>query len=465
MRLDRLRRRLRRLPLRVRLVLAATALLPFALGAVFGLVFLRFEAAVNAGIDADLRSRAQGLASLIAKSGPDAVRRPSGEHLLIPQGALAQVVDDHGRLLASSPQVASVTLLSPAQAAQAATRGYRGEHPDIPSVAGRLRLVAVPAGAHRTVLVVRSVKGRERANESFVRAILVGGPLSLLLAAAACYLAAASALRPVEDMRERAEEISADRSGARLPVPLADDEISRLGHTLNAMLDRLERANEQQRILVQNASHELRTPLSTLTAEIELALSDPHAPTTTRAAMTRALDEAHHVTRLADDLLILAQLETDGIPISPELIDVGDALHDTTRRFTHIATEQGRAIEITGGPVVAHADPLRLQQAVGNLIDNALRHGHGHITVNLLPRGDAFEIRVHDEGPGVDPAIAQTAFDRFVRGNTQAAGSGLGLAIVAAVATAHGGAAVLDCRAMIVLRLPKSAPGSPNGSR
>lgn len=196
MRLDRPRQRLRRLPLRVRLVLAATALLPFALSAVFALVFLRFEAAVNAGIDADLRSRAQGLASLIAKTGPNAVRRASGEHLLIPQGAFAQVLDDDGRLLASSPQVASVTLLTPTQAARAATRGYRGEHAEIRSVAGRLRLLAVPSGAHRTVLVGRSVKGRERANESFARAILVGGPLSLLLAAAACYLAAASALRP-----------------------------------------------------------------------------------------------------------------------------------------------------------------------------------------------------------------------------------------------------------------------------
>lgn len=454
-----LRTRLGRLPLRVRLVLAATALLPFALGAVFGLVFLRFEGAVNSAIDSDLRSRADALAPLIAKSGPTAILSQSGQELLGPQGAFAQVIDNTGQVLASSPQIASVTLLTRGQARHATRGTFHGEHRNIRFVAKRSRLLAIPVRPKTEAVVVgRSLKGREGANESFARALLIGGPLSLLLAAAACYLAAASALKPVDEMRRRADQISADLSGARLPVAPADDELSRLGRTLNAMLDRLEHAHAQQRTLVQNASHELRTPLATLTAEIELALGQPDATPAIRQAMTTALEEAHHVSRLADDLLILAQLEDNGVPISRELIDVEDVLRDTALRFAPFARQLGRTINVVGGPVTARLDPLRLQQAVGNLIDNALRHGAGDITIDILPRGDDFEIGVADDGPGIAPLIADRAFDRFVRGDTRADGSGLGLAIVAAIAAAHHGSARLGEHATVVLHLPTDDP-------
>lgn len=451
----RIGRRLARLPLRIRLVLAATALLPLALGAVFGVVFLRFESAVNGGIDNDLRSRAEAVLAVVQTGGPRPLSNPAAQRLLLPQGALAQLLDGGDQVLdANLPSLARTPLLTLAQAERGTRSTIHAEREGPPLPGGRFRFIVVPAGDGRVLVVGRSVKGRERANESFARALLIGGPLSLVLAAAACYMAAALALRPVDDMREQAEEISADRSDARLPIPAADDEIARLGHTLNAMLDRLQRAHDQQRELVQNASHELRTPLSTLTAEIELALNDPTASRSSRRAMTRALEEARHVTRLADDLLVLAQLEENGIPLSPAVIDVTDTLHDAARRFAPSAAEEERSIHVTGGPVVATADPVRLQQAVGNLIDNALRHGRGDVTVDLLPSGNSYIIRVSDDGPGIDRSFAAAAFDRFVRGRTRAAGSGLGLAIVAAIVTAHGGNAHVDETGAIVLELP-----------
>ena len=450
-----LRTRFERLPLRIRLVLAATALLPVALGAVFGLVFLRFESAVTSSIDSDLRSRADTLTPLIRRSGPATIRSAGAQELLGPQGAFAQVLDARGRVLASTSDVAKVALLTPSQARHASKHGYVGEHSEIPFVAKRSRLVAVVVRRGReSVVIGRSLKGREGANESFGRALLIGGPLSLLLAAAVCYLAAARALKPVDEMRRRAEEISAHEYASRLPVPVANDEIGRLGHTLNAMLDRLESAHIQQRVLVQDASHELRTPLATLTAEIELALRQPDPSPTVREAMTAALDEARHVSRVADDLLVLAQLEENGVPISPELIDVGEAVHAAASRFAGAAEAADRAIDVRGGPIVARVDPMRLGQAVGNLIDNALRHGAGPITVTLGESADAFEITVRDEGPGIDPAITDTAFDRFVRGSTRATGSGLGLAIVAAIAHAHHGSVRIADDATIALRLP-----------
>jgi signal transduction histidine kinase len=448
--------RIRRLPLRIRLVLAATALLPVALSAVFGLVFLRFEAAVNTGIDADLRSRANALIPLIAARGPAAIRAPAAQEFIGPQGAFAQVLDPHGSVLASSPQVASLRLLNAGQARRATRHGYQGEHPEIRFVAKRSRLVARPIpDRDEAVVVGRSLKSREAANESFARALLIGGPLSLLLAAAACYLAAARALKPVDDMRRRAEQISAEDSGARLPVPDADDEIARLGRTLNDMLDRLQEAHDQQRVLVQNASHELRTPLTTLTAELEIALAHVAAIPAARESLTSALEESHRVNRLADDLLVLAQLDEHGIPTTPEQVDISDVAERVATRFRP-TVPAGREITVAGGPVVASADPQRLEQALGNLVDNALRHGSGNVHIDLLPRGDTYNITVGDDGSGIPPSLAPTAFDRFVRGRTTASGSGLGLAIVAAITQAHGGTAAVDDRGAVRLTLPVS---------
>jgi two-component system OmpR family sensor kinase len=301
--------RVRRLPLRVRLTLAGTLLLPLPLAVVFGLVFLRFEGGLNATIDGDLRARGDAVAVMVGRHGPRALDSVAAQELLRPLGAFAQVVDRRGRVLSSTDAVARVRLLSSAQAATASADGLRTERRRITYVAKRSRLIAQALPGRASALVVgRSVKDREGANESFGRALLIGGPLALLLSAAACYLASAAALRPVESMRRRATQITGTTPSARLPVPDTDDEIARLGHTLNDMLARLEHALTRQRDLTQNASHELRTPLTVLTTEIELALQrdlDPAA----REAVTTALDEARRVARLADDLLTLAQVE------------------------------------------------------------------------------------------------------------------------------------------------------------
>src|SRR4051812_13496839 len=194
--------RVRRLPLRVRLTLAGTLLLPLPLAIVFGLVFLRFESALNATIDGDLRARANAVAVMLGRQGPTALHGGAAEGLLRPLGAFAQVGDRNGRVLSSTDAVAHVRLLTPAQAARAAAQGLVLEHRRIPYVAKRSRLVAEPLEGGRSALVVgRSLKDREGANESFGRALLIGGPLPLLLAAAACYLASAGAPRALGSLR------------------------------------------------------------------------------------------------------------------------------------------------------------------------------------------------------------------------------------------------------------------------
>jgi len=335
-------------------------------------------------------------------------------------------------------------------------RGLHEDHGRIRSVAKRSRVVAVPVGASaRAVVIGRSLKGREGANESFGRALLIGGPLALLLSASACYLVAAAALRPVETMRRRAAEISGDQPSARLPVPPADDEIAALGHTLNDMLARLDGALSRQRELTQNASHELRTPLTVLTAEIELTLQTD-LPAEARAAMNSALEEARRVSRLAEDLLTLSQLEESGLPLSREPVDVDEVLRIVAARAGERARAGGRSIAVSARPTIVSADPLRLEQAVGNLVDNALTHGEGTVTLALRHDGPELRITVSDEGRGVPPGLRALAFERFSRSTGTRRGAGLGLAIVRAIAQAHGGRADIapDVGSAVVLTLP-----------
>src|SRR4051794_38930073 len=453
----RLRHRVLLLPLRVRLALAGTLLLPFALAIVFGLVFLRFEASVNASIDGDLRARADALATMVTRQGAGALTSTAAVDLLRPQGAFAQVVDRRGRVRGSSDAVQDVRLLTAAQARAAASHGLHGDHDRIPNLAKRSRLVAVPLRAHgATVVVGRSLKGREGANESFGRALLIGGPLALLLSATACYLAAAAALRPVEAMRQRAAEITRHDRSARLPVPPADDETGRLGLTLNDMIGRLDRALTRQRELTQNASHELRTPLTVLTAELELALQED-LPEGARAAVASAADEARRVSRLADDLLTLAQLEESGLPLSIETVDLDEALRLVAARAARHSNATARHITVDAQTTIAHVDPLRIEQAIGNLVDNALTHGRGTVTVALREHDDRLEISVGDEGPGFPTHLRALAFERFMRrSHGDRVGAGLGLAIVRTIAEAHGGRAEIpdETPSTVVVTLP-----------
>ena len=460
--------RVRRLPLRVRLALAGTLLLPLPLAVVFGLVFLRFEGALNNTIDGDLRARAAAVAVMLHRHGPRALDGAASQQLLRPLGAFAQVVDRRGRVLASTDAVAHVGLLTRRQAAAASAAPMHAEHGRVPHVGKRLRLVAEPLPGHASALIVgRSLGDREGANESFGRALLIGGPLALLLSAAACYAASAAALQPVETMRRRAAQITGSRPSARLPVPDSDDEIARLGHTLNDMIGRLEHALARQRELTQNASHELRTPLTVLMTEIELALQRDLDPTA-REAVATALDEAQRVGRLADDLLTLAQVEEHDLPLAIEPVDLDEIVRATAARAARARAAAGRAIVVDSETLISDADPARVEQALGNLLDNALVHGEGTVRVTLREARDGIRLTVHDHGPGVPDALRPTAFDRFTRGADRPRhGAGLGLAIVRAIAEAHGGHADIGPRSSITITIPRhqTANDPPTGSR
>ncbi len=300
-----------------------------------------------------------------------------------------------------------------------------------------VRLLATPVDG-QVVVVGESLEDRDEAVESLGSLLLVGGPIALLLAALAGYAATAAALRPVERMRARAAAIEASDPRGRLPVPDTHDEIRRLGDTLNAMLDRIEAAFARERTFVADASHELRTPLSILKAELELALSRGRSNEELTEALRSAAEETDRLVALAEDLLVIARSDQGQLPIRREELRAADLLERVRDRHAPDAS-----IQVADGLVV-NADPLRLEQALGNLLDNARRHGGPNIELAAEARGDRVRLHVRDDGPGFPDGLA--AFERFTRGDAARGrgGAGLGLAIVDAVARAHGGRAGAD---------------------
>jgi two-component system OmpR family sensor kinase len=227
-------------------------------------------------------------------------------------------------------------------------------------------------------------------------------------------------------------------------VPPADDEIGRLGATLNEMLARLEAAFERERGFVADASHELRSPLAVLRTELELALREGRTGEELRAALASAAEETDRLNQLAEDLLVLARSDQGELQLHTEKLAARELLERAGRRYAGRAKGAGRSIEVEpDGDVRVLVDGPRIDQALTNLVENALRHGGGNVTLSAEEGDGAVELHVRDEGPGFPDGFLPSAFDRFTRADHARArgGAGLGLAIVAAIAAAHGGEA------------------------
>jgi signal transduction histidine kinase len=310
----------------------------------------------------------------------------------------------------------------------------------VPGLDEPSQLLVTPVG--KRLLVVGVTKGdRDEALAGLRNELLIAGPIALVLATLAGYLLAGLALRPVDTMRRRAAAVSGEHPGERLPVPETGDELQRLAETLNAMLERLEVALEREREFVADAGHELRTPLALLRTELELALRHSGSAEELHDAVRSASAEADRLVQLAEDLLLIARTDDGKLPLRLEPLDVQDLLAAVLSRYEWRAEEAGRRLEhrLSAGRVLG--DRLRLEQALGNLVDNALRYGAGTIELAAEPAGALVELHVRDEGPGLPPDFVPRAFERFtrVRADRGGHGTGLGLSIVRTIASAHGG--------------------------
>jgi signal transduction histidine kinase len=262
-------------------------------------------------------------------------------------------------------------------------------------------------------------------------------------------------------MRRRAAEITAAEPDSRLPLPDANDEIRRLGETLNEMLGRLDTALARERAFVDDASHELRTPLAMHKTELELALRYAEGSDEMRAAIASGIEEVDRLIGLAEDLLVLARSEQGKLPLDLGQMPAAEVLGGVRERFAARAAAAGRSLDVEPADGVRlEGDRVRIEQALANLVENALQHGAGEIGLRVIAVDRAVEIHVEDRGPGFPPQFIDRAFERFSRGDAArtGGGTGLGLAIVEAIARAHRGSAHARNReeggADVWLRLP-----------
>ena len=318
-------------------------------------------------------------------------------------------------------------------------RRFRGST----SARGFLAIPVERNGEHLVLVVGATLEDRAETLESLRTLLFVAGPIGLALATLAGYFLAGLSLRPVESMRRRAEEISAETPGDRLPVPATRDEIERLGRTLNEMLTRLHSALERERDFVADAGHELRTPLALLRTELELATRQGGSAEELRVAMRSASQEAERLALLAEDLLLIARSDRGRLPLRVEELEL-DALFETMlARFAWRAADAGRNLDAEPARGLRiEGDRIRLEQALSNLVDNALRYGEGDVRL-YGTCGETTELHVVDDGPGFPPDFSEQAFERFTRADTARGrgGAGLGLSIVRTIAEAHGGTA------------------------
>jgi two-component system, OmpR family, sensor kinase len=455
---------LARLPIRLRLTLAFAVAMAVVLVAAGLFLYLRLGAALDRTIDRSLLGRADDVTALVRAAG-SGLRQAPGPGLVEQEESFAQVLAPDGAVLDSTPGLRDRRLLSGPELARATRTIVLVDRPPFPDSDDPLRLLATPVqaeGGPVVVVVGTSTEERVEALESLLRQLLLGGPIVLAVASLLGYGLAAAALRPVESMRREAEAVSATAPGRRLPLPQGDDEIVRLGATLNTMLDRLEAALARERRFVSDASHELRTPLAALRTELELALRRPRPPGELEAALRSAAEETERLSRLAEDLLVLVRADGGGLPVHRERLPAAQLLAGVRERYAAQATEAGREIEVEADGVELFADRLRAEQALGNLVDNALRYGHGEVQLAASRGNGGVELHVRDRGPGFPPEFLDLAFDRFTRADPSrhGPGAGLGLAIVEVIAHAHGGtahAANRDTGADVWVELPDDA--------
>jgi signal transduction histidine kinase len=209
------------------------------------------------------------------------------------------------------------------------------------------------------------------------------------------------------------------------------------------MLGRLEVALARERAFVDDASHELRTPLALHKTELELALRYGKTPDELRAAISSAVVEVNRLIALAEDLLVLARSEQGRLALELKRVGLADQLGEGRQRFGERVSEAGRKLTVEPADgLQVEGDPLRLEQALTNLVENAIGHGGGEITVSATRADGGVEIHVTDCGPGFPPRFVDRAFERFSRADAGRTGGGWpGLAIVEAIAHAHRGSA------------------------
>jgi two-component system, OmpR family, sensor kinase len=465
---------LRRLPVRIRLTLAFACVMAVVLAATGVYVHQRVASNLDSALNQSLRSQAAAVAAL-AQQSDSGLTEARLNGVIGPHGQVAQMVDARGRILDQTPGLPHSPLISPAALTRAR---HGGLVMGAARIAGdqAVRLAAAPVRAQGQKLVVvvgQSTEQRDRALSNLTDVLLLGGPVALVLASLAGFALTGAAFRPVEAMRRRAATISASDLDSRLPPAGGNDELGRLGRTLNEMLARIQRSVLRERTFVADASHELRSPLAALRTELQLMARDRPTGHALQAATGSAIEETDRLGRLADDLLLLTRADHHRLALKKTTVASADLLHTVAERARRRASPAGPTITVSDpGATRVHADRDRLEQALDNMLSNALRYAAAEVEVTARVSEDLVELHVLDDGPGFPTDFIPHAWERFARADAARTddGAGLGLSIVRTIAELHDGHASVANRAsggadvwITLPREPTAATEIPRG--
>ncbi|MDH3192871.1 MAG: HAMP domain-containing histidine kinase [Acidimicrobiia bacterium] len=382
-------------------------------------------------------AQATALAALAATSPPETVTFPEADFYLLDEDR--QVISATTRVTAESELVR----LADNPYVDGSSTGL------IKTEAVEYRAAAVP-WTNETIdrsgvaIVYERTDGVDEQLAGLRAVVWIAAIFATVAAGAAAWFASGRALRPLGAIARAADEI-ADTTTDRLPPPIRDDEIGSLTSSLNRMLDRLAAARQElresvtrQEQFVADASHELRSPMTTIRTNAEFLMSRPDAaPEDITNAAVDIVAESERISILVDDLLTLARADEQQA-LRSEPVDLTGML----ARLAHDLTSARRPIQLAvTDQVTVSGDGAALERLVRILIDNALRHGAGTITLGLNQTSDAATLTVLDEGPGFRSDQLDRVFDRFFRSNPARSphGTGLGLAIAKSTVERHQG--------------------------
>jgi two-component system, OmpR family, sensor kinase len=444
--------------IRIRVAAVFALALAIVLAIFSWLFFTELSAVLLRSVDNGLAVQLSQTHSYLAAARPGAPAPATGEYAV-------QVIDSTGKVRLASEDAGRVPLLTPAQLGEARagmvtfSSSFDGENS---------RFAAEPYGGHgRVAVAVIGLESYDTTRAAMATGLAAGGIVVLALAGLGAYLLTGAALAPVERLRKQAAALSSQDAGAGLAIPGTRDEVAALAATMNQLLARLHTALTRQRQFVADASHELRTPLAVLCGELELAARPGRSLAELVAAVASAADEASRLRRITNDMLLLARSDEGMLILEPETVSISDLLEQSASRARASADSAAvsLALDVPQG-LTGYLDPDRVEQAVDNLLDNALRFAPAGSQITLSARQDGpdIELSVSDAGAGFPVEFLSHAFDRFSRpggGRSRSdGGAGLGLAIVSAIASAHGGGARAANKAtggaVVTMRIPSS---------
>jgi len=419
---------------RIRTTVAAATVVGIAL---FGVSFWLVEhqrSSLTENIQSTAVLRAQDLVSALQEG-----TLPTDLAVQVEDSSFVQVINDQDQVVAASINITGEPPIDP-HMVDTDKLFFHTIH-DSPAGDSAFRVVAISTSTSAgtfTIYVGASLEPVTDGTNSLTSALFIAMPLLVLLVGLITWQVVGLALRPVEEITQQVFEITANDLHRRVPEPTANDEISNLAKTMNKMLERLDRSDQQQRAFIGNVSHELRSPLAGIRAQLEVHQAHPNTADWNDVARD-VLDEVARMDQLISDMLLLATVDAGHTHISFGIVEIDQVVMGEVKKI-----QQNSAITFDTSvvlPARVQGSELHLARLIRNLLENAERFAHTTIRVHVLRDADSVRVEIADDGPGIPVDALELIFERFTRLDESRArpdgGAGLGLSVVREIAALH----------------------------